>query len=213
MPNDPLNNSPKERLAILVSKNINPQKINVENISPGRATKVDFQVNKQNFSAFCIYAPSQGDSVSEKFYTDLLEIAERTDNSIIIGDFNVVLDPKMDRKDPSRSYHKPNTLKLLTTYMLEHAMVNPWRATYPQKVEFSWENTRSAASRIDYSLIPAHLYHQVAKTEYTTAPIKTDHKIFEIQINLDKFKTGRGYPKVKNSLYSDPTLCSKYQTW
>ena len=133
----------------MVSKNLNPQKINVENISPGRATKVDFQVNEESFSAFCIYAPSQGDSVSEKFYTDLLEIAEGTDNSIIIGDFNVVLDPKMDRKDPNIKYHKPNTLKLLTTYMLEHAMVDPWRATYPKKVEFSWKNTRGATLRID----------------------------------------------------------------
>ena len=93
-PNDPLNNSPKKGLAILVSKNIDPQKINVQNISPGKATKVDFQLNEHSFSAFCIYASSQGDSDSEKFYTDLLEIAEETDNSIIIGYFNVVLDPK-----------------------------------------------------------------------------------------------------------------------
>ena len=147
-PNDLLNNSPKEGLAILVSKNIDPLKVNVENISPGRATKVDFQVNEQGFSAFCIYSPSQGDSVSEKFYNDLLERAEQTDNSIIIGDFNVVLDPPIDRKDPNITYHKPNTLRLLTNYMLEHAMVGFWRATYSKNVQFSWKNTRSAASSI-----------------------------------------------------------------
>ena len=28
-------------------------------------------------------------------------------------------------------------------------------------------------------------------------------------IKLDKFKTGRGYPKVKNSLYSDPEFVAK----
>ena len=100
-------------------------------------------------------------------------------------------------------------MKLLTDYMLEHAMVDPWRATYPQKTEFSWKNTSGSASRIDFTLIPAHLYHQVVKTEYYTPPIHTDHRIFEMYIKLDKFKTGRGYPKVKNSLYCDPEFVSK----
>ena len=131
------------------------------------------------------------------------------ENCIIIGDFNAVLDPKMDRKNPNIVYQKPKTQKLLTDYMLENAMVDPWRSTYPQKREFSWENTSGSASRIDFSLIPAHLYHQVAQTDYYYPPIRTDHKVFEIHIKLDKFKTGRGYPKVKNSLYCDPDFVAK----
>ena len=128
---------------------------------------------------------------------------------MIIGDFNAVLDPKIDRKDPSITYQKPRTQKLLTDYMLENAMVDPWRSTYPQKQEFSWENTRGSPSRIDFSLIPAHLYHQVVQTEYYTPSIQTDHKVFEMHMKLDKFRTGRGYPKVKNSLYCDPEFVSK----
>ena len=93
--------------------------------------------------------------------------------------------------------------------MLENATIDPWRATNPQTKTFSWENFRGTASRIDYSLIPAHLYHQVTETDYITPPIHTEHRIFEIHINLNKFKTGRGYPKVKNSIYSDPDFVSK----
>ena len=88
-------------------------------------------------------------------------------------------------------------------------MVDPWRSTYPQKREYSWENTRGSASRIDFSLIPAHLYHQVAQTEYYYPTIHTDHKVFEIHIKLDKFRIGGGYPKVKNSLYCDPDFVAK----
>ena len=33
--------------------------------------------------------------------------------------------------------------------------------------------------------------------------------MFEIHVKLDKFKTGKGYPKVKNSLYCDPDFVSK----
>ena len=166
-------------------------------------------MNKQKFSSFCIYAPSQCDSTSEKFYSDLLETTEKYENSIIIGNFNKVLGPELNRKDLSKIYKKPKTLKLLTYHMLEHAMVDPWRSTYPQKIEFSWENTSGAAPRIDYSLVPAHLYHQVAKSEYYIAPIHTDHKVFEMQVNLDKFRSRKGYPKVKNYSFCDPDFVTK----
>ena len=169
-PTDHLQNSPKEGIAILISKNIDPQHIKVEDIDPGRASKVEFQVNDQKFTAFCIYAPSQGDSTAEIFYNKLLKITELPENPIILGDFNVVLDPKIDRNDPEKPYHKPKTSKLLNDYMLEHALVDPWRATHPQKSEFSWKNTSGSASRIDFTLIPAHLYHQVVRTEYYTPP-------------------------------------------
>ena len=162
-PTDHLQNSPKEGIAILLSKDIDPQHVKVENFDPGRASKVEFQVNDQKFTTFCIYAPSQGDSTSEKFYTNLLNKVELNENSIILGDFNVVLDPKIDRNDPEIPYHKPKTRKILTDYILEHAMVDPWRATNPAKVEFSWKNTRGSASRLDFTLIPAHLYHQVVR--------------------------------------------------
>ena len=77
----------------------------------------------------------------------------------------------------------------------------PWKGTFMAELK--------TASRIHYTLLPSHLYHQVTKTEYTTAPIHTDHRIFEIHINLNKFKTGRHYPEVKNSIYSDPDFTSK----
>ena len=106
-PTDHLQNSPKEGIAILLSKNIDPQHVKVENIDPGRASKIDFQVNDQKFTTFCIYAPSQCDSTSEKFYNNLLNKAELHDNSIILGDFNVVLDPKIDRNDPEKHTINP----------------------------------------------------------------------------------------------------------
>ena len=138
-------------------------------------------MNEQTFNAFCIYAPSQGDSASIEFYEALIKETRDIENCIVIGDFNVVLDPRMDRKNPNITYHKPKTQKFLADYILENAMVDPWRSTYPQKKEYSWEN-RGSASRIDFSLIPAHLYHQVAQTEYYRPPIHTDHKVFEIHI-------------------------------
>ena len=92
--------------------------------------------------------------------------------------------------------------------MLDNALVDPWRTTHPNKKEFSWKNSKSA-SRIDYALLPAHLYHQVTEIEYLTPPIKTDHKALLLNLNFNKFKTGRGYSKVKNTLYTHPDFNEK----
>ena len=40
----------------------------------------------------------------------------------------------------------------------------------------------------------------------------TDHKVVTLSINLIKFKTGEGYPKVKNSPYQDPSFITKINT-
>ena len=122
---------------------------------------------------------------------------------------NAVLHPKMDRRDPNKPYHKPRTSKLLTDFSPENVMVGHWRATHPQIKEFSWENTRGAAFRIDYALLPGHLYHQVAKTEYQTAPVHTDHRIFEVYINLIKFKQAEAIQRSKTLYNQNQTLSLK----
>merc|ERR1711954_385473 len=92
-----------------------------------------------------------------------------------------------------------------------HALVDPWRTQYPNKIHYSWDN-KSSASRIDFALVSDNLYHQVTDTSYSTAPVDTDHKSVMLTINTNKFKSGKGYPKVKNSLYTDPSFVSKINT-
>ena len=92
--------------------------------------------------------------------------------------------------------------------MLDHALVDPWRTQHPNAVQYSWDN-KISASRIDYALVSANLYHQVSNTTYSAPPVDTDHKAITLSINFNKFKSGKGYPKVKNSLYQDPSFISK----
>ena len=171
LPPDPLNNAPKEGLAILIRKEICNQKTEVTSPVPGKLTKVTLEINNEDFIFFCLYAPSQSDSVSNKFFTNFFQDITPHNNTIYIGDFNSVLDPSIDRKDPSIPYHKPKTSKSIRDHMMDNNLVDPWRTSNPSKKEFSWMNSRSA-SRIDYTLIPAHLYHQVAEVEYITPPHK-----------------------------------------
>ena len=62
----------------------------------------------------------------------------------------------LDRRNPSIKYHKPKTHKYLTTSMLNHALVDPWRTQHPNAVQFSWDN-KISASRIDFALVSTNL--------------------------------------------------------
>ena len=95
--------------------------------------------------------------------------------------------------------------------MLDHALVDPWRTQHPNSVLYSWDN-KISASRIDFALVSDNLYHQVTDTSYSTAPVETDHKTVMLTLNFNKFKSGKGYPKVKNSLYLEPSFVSKINT-
>ena len=90
-------------------------------------------------------------------------------NTIYIGDLNVIQNPALDRRNTKIKYHKPKTHKFLTNCMLDHALVDPWRTQHPNAIQFSWDN-KTSASRIDFALVSANLYHQVSNTAYTAPP-------------------------------------------
>ena len=178
--------------------------------APGQGNHHPLQVPKPNTQMLLPIRLSQDDTTSLAFYEDLFDSnpPNPTQNTIYIGDFNVVQNTTLDRKNHNIKYHKPKTHKYLTASMLDHALVDPWRTQYPNKIQYSWES-KSQASRIDFALVSDSLYHQVTDTSYATAPVDTDHKSVTLNLNFNKFKSGKGYPKVKNSLYTDPSFISK----
>ena len=140
------NLSPKEGIMILIHNNLSKDPPIIIDLTPGRATSIEFYIESKTFKCYCLYAPSQGDAVSQTFYKDLFNKhpPEPTHNNIFIGDFNVVQSPNLDRRNTNITYHKPHTSKLLNNLMLDHALVDPWRTTNPQLKEFSWDNKTSA---------------------------------------------------------------------
>ena len=210
LPENHNDQSPKEGLIILIHKDLSHSPPPVTHIHPGRTTCFEINLENKPLKCFCIYGPSQGDSASLPFYEDLFNNhpPDPMQNTIYIGDFNVVQNPAQDRRNTKIKYHKPKTHKLLTNCMLDHALVDPWRTQHPNTTLFSWDN-RTSASRIDFALVSANLYHQVTDTTYTAPPVNSDHKVVTLSINLNKFRTGRGYPKVKNTLYHDPAFITK----
>ena len=201
LPTNHQEQAPKEGLIILIRKTLCYNPPTITHIHPGRATTILFNLPELSLKCYCLYAPSQNDTTSLPFYEDLFDThpPDPTQNTIYIGDFNVVQNTTLDRRNPSINYHKPKTHKYLTSSMLDHALVDPWRTQHPNAVQYSWDN-KTSASRIDFALVSANLYHQVTNTTYSAPPVDTDHKVVTLTLNFNIFKSGKGYPKVKNSL-------------
>ena len=135
LPPDPFNNAPREGVATLIKKELCENNFDVSFPVEGRATHIKFEINDEKLDCHCLYAPSQSDTVSSKFFTELLDSLPDCDNSIFLGDFNTVLDPALDRKDTDRPYHKPKTSRIINDHALNNALVDPWRTANPLKRE------------------------------------------------------------------------------
>ena len=168
LPTDHNNQAPKEGLIILIHKDLGLLPPPVIHIHPGRASYFEITLDTCPLRCYCIYGPSQGDSDTLLFYENLFENhpPNPTQNTIYIGDFNVVQNPTLDRKNTGIQYHKPKSHKQLTNSMLDHALIDPWRTQNPSTRLFSWDNGTSA-SRIDFALVSANLYHQVTDASYS----------------------------------------------
>jgi len=72
-------------------------------------------------------------------------------NLIVLGDFNAIVDPKLDKY----VYNKLNSNKKLPTsellkILINHNLRDSYRIINPSTRKFTWNNSRGIHSRIDY---------------------------------------------------------------
>ena len=88
---------------------------------------------KQELDLLTIYSPANSDSDRVKFFTDL----ELTPNTIIVGDFNVVLDPLADRLFAAKLSSSASRNKLVSL-MQSFNLIDIWRHLHPQTIDFTY---------------------------------------------------------------------------
>ena len=114
------------------------------------------------------------------FFENLQTLSDPNCASLILGDWNVVMDTKKDRTS-NKKYYKPLSNVAIKNMAFEQDLVDPWRQDNMSAKLFSWEKwDKSQSSRIDYALIndKALTMHQV--TNYYPPPFDTDHKRLQI---------------------------------
>ena len=120
-----------------------PTSINPKfNITVGRTVKdsdggyviMDLSIDETSFALVNVYVPNRDDP---EFFKQLFKEITNMENTslIVLGDFNLILDPKLDRAN-SKIYH-PQARKTLLEFPEHFELVDPWRVRNPLTKRYS----------------------------------------------------------------------------
>ncbi len=113
-----------------------------------------------------------------------LKLVYPTDNIIIGGDFNMVMNEAIDRFPPKFDASHPNLT--LLNFCFKHNVVDAWRPMNPNLRQFSWfKPNGNSESRIDYWLTSYSLIDFIEDISISAAPL-TDHCCISISFYSGK---------------------------
>ena len=107
----------------------------------GRYVMANIEYNQEKYTLCNVYAPNQDDV---KFFNSIFKVLEKNvlEHVIIGGDFNLVLDVKLDRYKSRHNNEK--AAEFIKMYMAENNLNDVWHSRNPEKREYSWfKNTNS----------------------------------------------------------------------
>ena len=142
--------------------------------------------NSEN-TTFClcnIYAPNK-DTPSFFNYLDEL-LGEYSEHKIVMGDFNLTMQPNIDRYGPSVK-NNDKALSVLKLIVEKYYLTDIWRERHGKELRFSWrrKGKQLQASRIDFALTSYGLHNMVENPTYI-ASILSDHSAMYIFIKENK---------------------------
>lgn len=173
----------------------------------GRVIILKIKINTELFILCNVYAPTR-DHKSEqiKFIKELKNYLTiyQNHNIIIGGDFNLYLNPKLDKMDTMSNNNDNPVYRTETFSMLDTMELNDaWRTLFPNSRRYTW-HSRGRSSRLDYFFISDHLLNNL--TDFKITPgLHSDHSILIMKFEFNFVSRGRGYWKFNSELLHDTT--------
>lgn len=161
----------------------------------GRFLVVQGTLLRENINLVNVYGPNDD---NPSFFENLfLLVATLPGKTIMAGDFNCTLDPKLDRSSGLDTSHL-QTRKKIHQYMKDLNLCDPWRIQNPSKKEYSCHSSLNTFSRIDYFLISSSLLPNINNCVYDSI-VLSDHapsSLFYDDLQLNRCSSNwRLHPK------------------
>ena len=179
------------------SKFINIQKITCDQEGRYICCEINEDSNQDNICLCNIYAPNTD---SSKYFINIAEIlADYSGHKIVIGDYNVVQNVKLDRY--GSEFNNKKALDQLEILKEQYYLEDVWRNRNSDTMRFSWRRARPRlqASRIDYALVTRSLEDCTETCLYLNS-ILTDHSAYYMYVTLNKNERGTGYWKLNSKI-------------
>ena len=150
-----------------------------------------------------IYGPNNDNPA---FFDGLSQnLWECNSNLILVGDFNLVMNPQIDRHKSLINHEKAH--QKLTELISDHNLTDVWRDRSPGIRRYSWSRHTPAlsASRIDYALVSRCMDTIVENITYTTG-VMSDHSALFMSVKEINHERGPGFWKMNASLLQRPEV-------
>uniref|UniRef100_A0A3B4D1Q7 exodeoxyribonuclease III n=1 Tax=Pygocentrus nattereri TaxID=42514 RepID=A0A3B4D1Q7_PYGNA len=151
--------------SILIRKDISFISSYILTDPEGHYVIINGTIGKDTLTLVNIYGPN---SESPAFFHSLVsETSKFSDSAFIIGgDFNTVLNPRIDRSISAQCDINNNSTTLLKQYMSDYGLVGIWRLQNPSSKEYSYYSLfRKSYSHIDYFLSKNSIAHRIIHSD------------------------------------------------
>ena len=174
----------------------------------GRFLLLDTTFEGQKLILVNVYAPTKDQREMQINFLEFIQerLQEYADKNLIIGgDFNICLNPILDKKGGTIEHGSKAAEKLLSV-MEEFNLVDIWRLINHDSLRYTRrEMTRRGLvqSRLDYWLISNHILYDYHNQEISPG-LKSDHSLVSLSLKIrDSQIKGRGFFKFNSSLLKD----------
>ncbi|XP_057211320.1 uncharacterized protein LOC130567328 [Triplophysa rosa] len=120
----------------------------------------------------------------------LRSVLEKHAEGILLlgGDFNVPLNPYLDRTSTKRNKHHSLLRPVVKEFMTSFHLVDVWRRRYPTENKYSYKQ-KNVESRLDYIFVPEESMQYIEMCEISPYKSCSDH--YPIVFDINVFKTER----------------------
>ena len=169
----------------------------------GRYVILDLTLLECRLTLVNLYGPNVD---NPEFFKEIIKILDEMPNlyRIIGGDFNLVLDNKMDKKGGNPVHQNKLSQEVILSWIRERGLVDIWRQNNPSQERFTWTRRKPTPilCRLDFFLIDETMTSNVMKADISFG-VKTDHSMISLEIKTTENKRGPGFWKFNCSLLQD----------
>ena len=177
---------------------VNVLKVNTDDC--GRYIIIQFEHENTKFVICCLYGPNED---KPQFFLEIFQKMEMYEgHRIFIGDYNVALNSKIDRKSAKgKVSNNGKAAKIINQYIEDSLLTDIWRQRNETQQIFTYQKSKPyySGSRIDYALVDLGISGWVTKVQITPG-YKSDHSAIKMEILVNNQVRGRGLWKLNNRL-------------
>ena len=185
-------------VGILIKKNVDIEIVKASNDSEGRWVCLEYSEKGEKFCLLNVYAPNQDEP---EFFVNAFRAMENHDGKrIIVGDFNTVLDKKLDATE-NRNKNNDKTSEIIYKYIEDSLCVDIWRARHLDQHVFTYQRLKPKylGSRLDYIITEMSVAPWVKKVEIIPG-FRSDHSAVTIEILPFQIQRGKGLWRINNQI-------------